>query len=287
MQFCLLGMKRKNISTVTHVLAVTLIIVLLYQLVIFTKRERIQRLTCPPGKRNNIIPRERALRVKQFCNSTANGKLPEWSALHNSELINRATNVRFEIGERKFQLCTVLKGGSLSWKAFFKINKIRSKYLKDCAQRSKCWKESNQLSLIQARHPFIRLLSAWRHIFQAEGWRNLEVRFINNSNLLRQGLKQISKKLWNFFIKSDVESHFYQNISWTTFIEDYVLGDTLRGLDMEDYDAPWVWIRWNNSGIVLISKSNFPHCRHHWAPVWVTCGLCQQVPDYVLKVNIM
>ena len=188
-------MKRKQILTVTHVLAVILIIILLYQLVIFSKRERIGKLTCPPGKTKNIIPIERALRVKQFCNSTANGKLSEWSALHNSELINRATNVKFEIGEKIFQLCTVLKGGSLSWKAFFKINKIRNKYLKDYAPKSKYWDGSNQLSLIQTRHPFIRLLSAWRHIFQAEGWRNLEVRFINNSNLLRQGVKQISEKL--------------------------------------------------------------------------------------------
>ena len=195
MQYCLLGMKRKQILTVTHVLAATLIIVLLYQLVIFSNTERTERLTWPLGKRKTIIPRARALRVKQFCNSTTNSKLSEWPALHNSELINRATNVKFEIGEKTFQLCTVLKGGSLSWKAFFKINKIRNKYLKDYAQKSKYWNGSNQLSLIQTRHPFIRLLSAWRHIFQAEGWRNLEVRFINNSNLLRQGAKQISEKL--------------------------------------------------------------------------------------------
>ena len=199
LRFCYLGMqRRKDISTVRNVLAAILTVILLYQLGIFSKRERILEELPVLSKTNNIVPkiRERALRVKRFCNSTVNRKLYEWSALHNGDAINRATNVRFQIGEKEFQLCTVLKGGSLSWKIFFKINKIRNKYLKDCKDKSKCWKEeSNRLSLIQARHPFLRLLSAWRHIFQAEGWRNLEVRFVNNSYLLRQGLNKYMKKL--------------------------------------------------------------------------------------------
>ena len=32
-------------------------------------------------------------------------------------------------------------------------------------------------------------------------------------------------------------------------------------------------------------KKSFPHSRHHWAPIWMTCGLCHHIPDYVLKVN--
>ena len=199
LQFCYLGMQRKEILTVKNVLAATLSIILLYQFGIFSKRERILEELPVLSKTNNIVPkiRERALRVKHFCNSTVNRKLSEWSALHNGDSTNRATNVRFQIGEKEFQLCTVLKGGSLSWKTFFKINKIRNKYLKDCEDESKCWKEeSNRLSLIQARHPFLRLLSAWRHIFQAEGWRNLEVRFVSNSNLLRQGLDKYENFLY-------------------------------------------------------------------------------------------
>lgn len=29
--------------------------------------------------------------------------------------------------------------------------------------------------------------------------------------------------------------------------------------------------------------------RHHWAPIWMTCGLCQEdyLPDYVLKVETL
>ena len=184
-------MKRKKILLVKHVFSIFLITISFYHLVIFKMREGIEEeLTGFQKKNNNNIPkiRARALRIKQLCESTKNQKLSEWSALKKGDSLNRATNARFEIGEKAFQLCTVLKGGSLSWKAFFKINKIRNKYLKDCEDRSKCWKnESNRLSLIQVRHPFLRLLSAWRHIFQAEGWKNLEVRFFNNSNLLKQG----------------------------------------------------------------------------------------------------
>ena len=41
--------------------------------------------------------------------------------------------------------------------------------------------------------------------------------------------------------------------------------------DITDYDAPWVWVR------------------HHWAPAWLTCGVCQdnREPHYVLKVETM
>ena len=32
-----------------------------------------------------------------------------------------------------------------------------------------------------------------------------------------------------------------------------------------------------------------PGTRHHWAPVWLTCGLCHDynIPDYVLKVETL
>ena len=44
------------------------------------------------------------------------------------------------------------------------------------------------------------------------------------------------------------------------------------------------------------SLHNCPHyeelmvpSRHHWAPVWLTCGLCHDynIPDYVLKVETL
>ena len=157
-------MKRKQIFSIKHGFSIFLITIFFFFFIclgIFERRERKEELTGLWKKSTKIIPkiRARALRVKQLCKSIENQKLSEWSALTKSDSMNRATNVRFEIGGKAFQLCTVLKGGSLSWKAFFKINKIKNTYLEDCedSKSSKCWKnESNRLSLIQVRHPFLR-----------------------------------------------------------------------------------------------------------------------------------
>ena len=44
----------------------------------------------------------------------------------------------------------------------------------------------------------------------------------------------------------------------------------MKVTNLTDYEAPWMWIR------------------HHWAPIWLTCGLCQDyLPDYVLKVETL
>ena len=63
----------------------------------------------------------------------------------------------------------------------------------------------------------------------------------------------------------------YRNLNWTTFISELVLGGGLSVRDITDYSEPWVWVR------------------HHWAPVWLTCGLCQDIASlhYVLKVETL
>ena len=183
---------KKIILTVFLFLSVTLFFVF------YPLRSPIEKIS-ESLKYFQVVPhiKQRAQRVKQFCKTLRNSNLVEWSALHNSDIINRATNVRFSVGENKFQLCMVLKSGSLSWKTFFKINSISHKYLKDEDEKQFWKKKTNRLSLIQVRHPFMRLLSAWRHIFQASGWRNLEMRFINNPELLRQG-KNTKENLTNY-----------------------------------------------------------------------------------------
>ena len=66
----------------------------------------------------------------------------------------------------------------------------------------------------------------------------------------------------------------YRNLNWTTFISRVVLGgggDLPVISDISDYSQPWVWVR------------------HHWAPVWLTCGVCQDdhPVHYVLKVETL
>lgn len=50
-----------------------------------------------------------------------------------------------------------------------------------------------------------------------------------------------------------------------------MLGGGLTVRDITDYNQPWVWVR------------------HHWAPVWLTCGVCQdnEPVHYVLKVETL
>ena len=135
----------------------------------------------------NVPTREisrRAAAVRRICDGYRGGARVEAAALRTSaDLANPDTGVRFGLGGHVFKLCTVLKGGSLSWKTFFKVNNISHHFLSENVEA----KREFRTSLIQVRHPFTRLLSAWRHIFQAEGWRNLEVRFVNNPHLMEKG----------------------------------------------------------------------------------------------------
>ena len=168
----------------------------------------------------------RAVRVREYCEDVKHGHktLVHWRGFRESGNINGDTNMRFRLNQRNFQICSVLKGGSLSWKTFFEINRIPFNYIRNCQDENICGDDVEVTRLMQVRHPFERLLSAWRHIFQAEGWKNLEVIFINNNQRLKQ------------------EAPRY-NISWQRFIQEIVIEDRLDIKDMNDYDAQWVWLR--------------------------------------------
>ena len=119
------------------------------------------------------------------------------------------------------------------------------------------------------RHPFDRLLSTWRHIFHSGGWRLLERQFVDNPELAK-----------------DFEAA-YENITWPLFVRELVLKPQTPLPDLNSYDSPGVWIRWVKKYNL---HSGFEHSfRHHWAPYWYTCGVCQEsrAPDYLLKIETM
>ena len=138
-------------------------------------------------KVNRSQTKQRAQKVRDICEALNNEQFIEREALFHDVTINKLTNVIFNVNRKNFHLCNILKGGSLSWKTFFQLNKIHHYFLNSCRESS-CSDIDQFTRIIQVRHPFIRLLSAWRHIFEAEGWKNLEMRFVNNQQLLDKGL---------------------------------------------------------------------------------------------------
>ena len=176
----------------------------------------------------------------------------EREALFGNTPINTCTNTFFTVNYREFAICNVLKGGSLSWKEFFLYYNLPSTFLQDCQRSSTCPTRLHG-RLAQVRHPFERLLSSWRHIFHSGGCRLLESRFVEDPALA-----------------AEFEAT-YENITWPVFVRDLVLRTGGPVPDMQDYDTPGVWIR------------------HHWAPYWLTCGVCssQALPDYILNLETM
>jgi len=190
-------------------------------------------------------------RLVDRCGHYTHSLGSHWRALNGETPVNPDTNSFFNINSRDFAICNVLKGGSLSWKEFFLYYKIRPLYLEQCQGTQSC-PSGEHRRLVQVRHPFDRLLSTWRHIFQGGGWRLLETSVVKNPSLAQQ-----------------FES-VYENMSWPVFVRDMVLSvkDTVPAAG--DLDAPGSWIR------------------HHWAPYWITCDICGETsPDYILKIETL
>ena len=83
--------------------------------------------------------RERKERLGLVCESyRANGTRLEYSSLFEGMDVNQCTNTFFTVNSREFSICNVLKGGSLSWKEFFRYYNIPSKFLADCLKLGTC-----------------------------------------------------------------------------------------------------------------------------------------------------
>ena len=83
--------------------------------------------------------KERKERLGSVCESyRANGTRLEYSALFEGTDVNQCTNTFFTVNSREFSICNVLKGGSLSWKEFFRYYNIPSKFLADCLKLGTC-----------------------------------------------------------------------------------------------------------------------------------------------------
>ena len=83
--------------------------------------------------------KERRERLSSVCDKyRANDTRVEHSALFEGTKVNQCTNNFFTVNGRDFSICNVLKGGSLSWKEFFRYYNIPSKFLDDCLKSGNC-----------------------------------------------------------------------------------------------------------------------------------------------------
>ena len=119
------------------------------------------------------ILQKRSLRVKKICRELNNPLKPEQQTFFYTakSAPSYFLGTHFQIKQRSHFLCTPLKAGSSSWEAFFSRNKITNTKIFDCHMNKEKCPESPDVKIIQVRHPFVRLLSAYRYVFKKEGWK--------------------------------------------------------------------------------------------------------------------
>ena len=113
------------------------------------------------------------------------------------------------MNKRNHFICNVLKGGSTSWDVFFQENNISNiktfycDYTGGDGGGGHC-SDNPHLRILQVRHPFERLVSTYRHVFKAGGWKSLDQMYSANPRL---------EQLFTRFF----------NKSWTEFVEEVVI----------------------------------------------------------------
>ena len=143
---------------------------------------------------------------------------------------------------------------STSWQVFFAENRINTTHIADCAPTSSCpLHNQTEVTIIQVRHPFERLLSSYRHIFKNGGWKSLDQTWQNSPELEQRFAVTFSR-------------------SWREFITEVILGGGmgLGEAELDDLNHPGSWVT------------------THWAPYWYTCGVCSSLaPQLVIKTETL
>ena len=215
------------------------------------KPRSVQRVEAPIEHKKLFA--ERRSRLQAVCRQIQQIMRVEHSSVFKrKKLVNSCTGTYFQIQEKVHFICNVLKGGSSSWKAFFGENKIPILILGACEDNEmfigNC-PSHTKFKLVQVRHPLVRLLATYRHVFK-NGWKSL------------QGKNKLDQDDVDLFSKD-----------WVYFVDEVVLKDKFHKTekDLEHYDASGVWIK------------------HHWAPYWYTCGLCSpgNTPDIIVKTETL
>ena len=241
---------------------VVTIIMFLFMILYVEDQRQLHKLKIEKRPKNidhKEILRLRNVRLKSVCETLRSPQRVEHSSvLQRPVPSNECTGTFFRVDTERMKhhfICSGLKTGSTSWQAFFTAHNISSTHIRDCLEAGSCPAPAQTgLRIVQVRHPFERLLSSYRHVFQNEGWKTLDTNWQND------------KELETFFIGLFSKS-------WPEFVENIIInnGFFISEDDLDDLDAPGTWIR------------------THWAPFWFTCDLCSPTmsPEMVIKTETL
>lgn len=207
----------------------------------------------------------------------------------------------FNLNGSSHMMCSILKGGSNSWKIFMqrvdsRVQETGSSLTSgefDSSEHKKpkndsktisqsCWPScaDSSIKIVQVRHPLERLLSAYRHVFERE--KTYEDEFMTVVSLKQVLGKKFKKLSWTKFvdmiINNELSSHnelaylrgaktMTDSKKSTTFSAGKPDYDSVKeGFDLNDPD---IWVS------------------NHWSPYWYNCGLClpELRPDFILHMD--
>ena len=190
-------------------------------------------------------------------------------------------------------MCSILKGGSNSWKVFMQrvadevqnsnitVNTEENTHSKTDGTEvnESCWPECALTStkMMQVRHPLERLLSAYRYVFERTNtYEDQFVQIVSLKQLLGDQFKKLSwVQFVDMIIRNKLASH-----------KELVDLEKASGEMGDDGKIEGVEESINSNKDYTVNEPDI-WVANHWAPFWYTCGVClpELRPSYILHMD--